>query len=152
MPRAARRRPTSFSATCDQIANTLALGGDGEPGPLGPSKAYAAAVSKTLGTLGKADKSGSAKLASAKTQKQQAAAARSLSAAYDKAAKTMAGADVPPADKSANAALVKGLRSTGAAYAKLGKAAAGNDKGDYSKARGDVSSGGARRSRRPSAA
>ena len=56
----------SFAATCDQIANTLELS-SGDPLPVGPSKAYAGAVSKALAALGKADKAGQAKLKSAKT-------------------------------------------------------------------------------------
>ena len=131
----------SFSATCDQIANTLALGGSAKAGELGPSKDYAATVSKTLGALSKADKAGSAKLAKAKTQKAQASAARSLSGAFAKAAKAMAGADVRPADKNANAALVRGLRKTSTAYSKLAASAASNSRAAYAKAKSEVTAG-----------
>ncbi len=82
----------SFAATCDQIANTLELS-SGDPLPVGPSTAYAGAVSKVLGALGKADRAGRAKLKSAKTPQDQASAARSLSSAFNTAGKTLAGQD-----------------------------------------------------------
>ena len=95
----------AFASTCDQVANTLTLS-SGEPIPLGPDKQYAAAVSKALGGLAKSDKSGRARLGSAKTPKAQASAARSLAAAYAKAAAPLAKVDVNPSDRAANAQLV----------------------------------------------
>jgi hypothetical protein len=130
----------SLAATCDQIANTMKLS-SGKPLPLGPSKDYAAAISKTLGTLAKADKSGLSKLRSAKTPRAQASAARSLSAAYGKAAKTLAGQDLSPADRGVNALMVKALRQTSAAYAKAAKAAAAKSKSGFSSANGAVGKG-----------
>jgi len=127
----------SFAATCDQIANTIELSG-GQPFPVGPSKAYADAVTKTFGTLTKADKSGQSKLKSAKTPDQQAAAARSLSSAFGKAAKSLRGQQLSPADRSANGLLVKALADTGAAYGKLAAAASKKSKSAYEKASGDV--------------
>jgi len=67
----------SFASTCDQIANTMQLS-SGEPLPVGPNEAYAGTVSKALGSLGKAEKAGLAKLKSAKTPQEQSAAAKSL--------------------------------------------------------------------------
>jgi hypothetical protein len=130
----------SFSATCDQIANSLELK-SGKPLPVGPSDAYAADVSKALTKLGKADKAGRAKLKSAKTPQQQAAAARSLSGAFNSAAKTLAGLDTSPADRGANALMVAALRRTGAAYAKAASAAAKKDKAAFGKAAKDVAKG-----------
>ena len=130
----------SFAATCDQIANTLTLS-KGDPLPVGPSKDYASAVSKALGTLGKADKSGQAKLKSAKTPSDQAAAARSLSSAFNKAGKTLAGLDVSPADSGVNDLMVKALRQTGAAYDKAASAAAKKNKSAFDKAGDDVAAG-----------
>ena len=131
----------SFAKTCDQVANTLQVGDSAEPLPVGPSKDYAETVSKVLAGLDKGDKAGRADLASAKTPTAQAAAARSLSAAFAKAAKSLAAADVPLADRSVHTPLVKGLRQTSAAYGKLAAAAVKNDKGAYRKAGGDVSDG-----------
>jgi hypothetical protein len=127
----------SFAATCDQIANTLSLSG-GEPYPVGPSKAYGDAVTKAFATLAKADKSGQAKLKAAKTPQAQAAAARSLSDAFGKAAKTLGGQQLSPADRGANALVVKALGQTDAAYGKLASAASKKSKAAYSKASGDV--------------
>ena len=129
----------SFATTCDQIANTLELS-KGDPFPVGPSKDYAATVSKALGTLGKADKSGQAKLKSAKTPGDQAAAARSLSSAFNKASKTLAGEkSLSPADRGVNQLLVTALSDTGKAYGKAASAAAKKNKSAFDKAGGDIS-------------
>jgi len=130
----------AIGPTCDQIANTLKLS-SGKPLPLGPSKAYAAAVSKTLGALGKADKSGLAKLKSAKTPRAQGAAAASLSAAYGKAAKSLARLKVNPADRAVNGLMVQALGQTRAAYGKGAKAANGKNKSGFAAAGKDVGKG-----------
>jgi hypothetical protein len=134
------KNPGSLSAVCDQIANTLKVSA-GKPLPVGPSKDYASAVTKTFGTLNAADKAGVAKLNSAKTPQAQAAAARSLSAAYAKAASTLAKQNVNPADAGINGLIVGALRQTSAAYAKAAKAAAAKNKSGFSSAKGAVASG-----------
>jgi hypothetical protein len=130
----------AFATTCDQIANTLKLS-SGKPLPLGPSKSYASATSKTLKRLGTADKRGLAKMKSAKTPKAQAAAARSLSAAYAKAAKAFKGRNVGPADGSLNTQMVKALQQTSGAYSQAAKAASSNNKSRFASARGTVGKG-----------
>jgi hypothetical protein len=130
----------SFASTCDQIANTLELR-SGEPLPVGPSKAYAGAVSKALAALNKADKAGQAKLRSAKTPQQQAAAAKSLAKAYHGAGRTLARQDVSPADRGVNGLLVKALRQTGGGYDKAASAASRKSKSAFSKAGGDIADG-----------
>jgi hypothetical protein len=125
---------------CDASANTMSLV-SAKPLPVGPSADYAKAVGGTLGALGKAAKSGQAKLRSAKTPKAQAAAARSLSGAYAKAAGKVRGLDVGPADKLANAQLGAALTATAKAYGNAAKAAAKNDKGAYAKASTAVAAG-----------
>jgi hypothetical protein len=130
----------AFATTCDQIANTLKLS-SGKPLPLGPSKHYAAASSKALKTLGTADKKGLAKLKSAKTPQAQGAAARSLSAAYAKAAKTFQRQDVGPADGSLNTQMVRALRQTSGAYSQAAKAAAAKSKSRFASASGAVGKG-----------
>jgi hypothetical protein len=109
--------------------------------PVGPSKDYAAAVGGALGTLDKAVRSGQSKLRSARTPKQQGAAAAALSTAYAKAAKTLSALEVSPADKLANAQLAGGLQATAAAYGKAAKAASRNDKGAFARAGGAVTAG-----------
>jgi len=113
----------------------------GEPLPVGPNEAYAGTVSKALGSLGKAEKAGLAKLKSAKTPQEQSAAAKSLAKAYHGAGKTLARADVSPADRSVNALLVKALRQTGSGYDKAASAAAKKNKAAFSKAGGDIADG-----------
>ena len=130
----------SFSATCDQIANTLQIS-SGEPVPVGPSPTYAGDVSKVIEGLNAADKSGQAKLKAAKTPQAQGAAARSLAGAYDKAAKGLQGLELSPADRGVNGLLVEGLQNTSAAYRKAAAAAAKGDKAAYRKASADVRKG-----------
>jgi hypothetical protein len=120
-------------AVCDASANTMELV-SAKAFPVGPSKDYASAVSGALGALDRAVKSGQGKLGAAKTPKQQGAAAGALGAAYAKAAATLGGLDVSPADKLANAQLVGGLKATAAAYGKAAKAAGKHDKGAFAKA------------------
>jgi hypothetical protein len=127
-------------STCDQIANTLTVSG-GQPLPVGPSKDYAANVTKTLAALGSADKAGLAKLKTATTPQAQAAAASSLQSAFGTAGAALSSADVGPADRGANARLVGALKQTSAAYGKAASAAKGKNKAAFSKASGDVAKG-----------
>ena len=130
----------SFASTCDQMANTLELS-SGDPLPVGPSKDYGAAVSKTLGALGKADKAGRAKLKSAKTPQQQAAAAKSLAKAYHGAGRTLARQDLSPADRGVNGLLVKALRQTGGGYDDAASAASKKSKPAFSRAGREIADG-----------
>jgi hypothetical protein len=119
--------------SCDASADTMQLV-SAKAFPVGPSAQYGKAVGGALGALDKAVKSGQARLRSAKTPKAQAAAANGLSSAYTKAAKTLGGLQVSPADKLANAQLVNGLKATSKAYAGAAKAANKHNKRAYSKA------------------
>jgi hypothetical protein len=123
----------AFKPECDGIANTLELKA-GDPFPIGPSKAYADAVGKAVADVGRAVKSGSAKIKSAKTPGDQAAGARSISDAYDKAAKSLAGLELSPADRGANARLVKAFQGASAAYGRAASAASKKDRGAFSQA------------------
>ena len=125
------------SADCESIANTLKLNA-GTAFPVGPSKAYAAELSKTLGTLDKKVKAGTKALSSASTPKAQAAAAKGLSSAYNSASSSLSSAKVSPADAAANAQLAAALKATGAAYSKLAAAASSGNKAAYNKAQTQV--------------
>jgi hypothetical protein len=127
-------------STCDASANTMELV-SAKPFPVGPSKDYAKAVGDALGALNRTVKSGQAKLSSAKTPQAQASAARSLSAAYAKAAKALRGLDLSPADQLANAKLVAALTATSKAYANAAKAASKHDKKAYAQASKAVDKG-----------
>lgn len=127
-------------ADCEAIANTLKLNA-GTPFPVGPSKEYAAALSKELGGLNSKVSSGRPALQKAKTGKAQGAAARKLAADYADAAKGLEGLKLSPADRAANAQLTGALKETGAAYRKLGAAAIKGDRGAYGRAGKAVSTG-----------
>jgi hypothetical protein len=128
------------SATCDASANTMQLV-SAKAFPVGPSGDYAKAVGGALGALGKATKSGQAKLKAARTPRAQASAANGLSTAYAKAAKALGGLNVSPADKLANAQLVAGLGATAKAYRSAATAANKNDKKAYATASKAVAAG-----------
>lgn len=123
----------AFLPECERVAATTELSGV-EALPLGPSKAYADAVSKMLGKLDSDRKAGLAALRRARTRPAQARAARSLSRAYRSAAGAASKAPAGPAERGANAALVRSLRRGQAAYSRLGSAAAGGDDAAYSAA------------------
>jgi serine/threonine protein kinase len=126
-------------ADCEGIANTLKLT-SGSAFPVGPSKDYAAALSKELATLNKQVASGRSGL-KAKTPAAQAAAAHKLAAAYAAAAKGLQGLKLSPADKLSNLQLATALDQTGAAYRKLGSAASKGDRGGYGRAGNAVANG-----------
>jgi hypothetical protein len=128
------------TATCDASANTMQLV-SAKSFPVGPSADYAKAVGNAMGALGKATKSGQAKLESAKTPRAQASAAAGLSAAYAKAAKALGGLELSPADTLANQRLVAGLTATSKAYANAAKAARKNKKNAYASAKKAVAAG-----------
>ena len=109
--------------------------------PVGPSEAYAGAVSKALGALDKADKSGQAKLKAARTPQQQRAAAKSLAKAFHGAGRTLARQDLSPADRGVNGLLVKALRQTGGGYDDAASAASKKSKAAFSKASGKIADG-----------
>ena len=125
------------SADCESIANTLKLNA-GEAFPVGPSKAYADAVGKTLGTLDKKVAAGNKQLAAADTPKQQAAAAKDLSAAYKSASASISKLEVSPADAAINQELAASLKATGNAYGKLASAASSGKDNAYKKASNQV--------------
>jgi hypothetical protein len=131
--------PADFGDTCEAIANTAALKG-GEGFAIGPSKTYADAVNGALGDLDKAVKTGRSALG-ANTPKRQAAAAAAVQGAYSKAAKSLGGLELSPADQLANAQLVAALDTTAKAWGKAASAARNNNKGGFRSAGADISKG-----------
>jgi hypothetical protein len=124
------------TATCDGIANTLEL--NGEPFPVGPSADYAKKVNDTLGTLNAAVAKRGAALDKAKTPAKQAAAARSLQGAYRKAAASLRGGELSPADRGANKRLVAALGGLAKAYGQAATAAKNNNKAGFKRAGASV--------------
>src|SRR4051812_7280956 len=121
-------------ADCEAIANTLKLKA-GTAFPVGPSKAYAAALGKRLSGLNKQVRAGRTALRRAKTPKAQAAAVGRLAAAYTGASAAISRLDVSPADQATQAQLAKALKGTGQAYGKLAAAAGSGRKAAFAKAR-----------------
>jgi len=119
---------------CEAIANTLKLR-DGEALPVGPSKAFGDAVSKALADASSAAKDGVAQLKSAKTNKSQAPIARKVSLAYDRAAQSLEGLEVSPADAALKATFVDDLRASQRAWKQLSTAASKHDQSGYDKAK-----------------
>jgi hypothetical protein len=120
----------AFAGQCDGVAATLRVTG-AKALPVGPSKAYAATVSKAIGNLRAAERGAGGRLAKAKTPQAQAGAAGALSSAYLTAARALAKAQVGPADTLANNQLVAALRRTSAAYGKAAAAARRKDAGGF---------------------
>jgi hypothetical protein len=125
---------------CEAVANTLKLN-KGTAFPVGPSKEYAADLSKQLGALDKKVSGGRAALKSGKTGKAQGKAAHDVGAAYLSASKSLGGLKLSPADQAANAQLADAMKETGTAYRKLGSAAQKGDKGGYASAGKAVAQG-----------
>jgi hypothetical protein len=113
------------AVTCDAIAATLRLR-RAKPYPTGPSDAYAAALTGTLGELRRdADRRGPA-LAVARTTGDRSREARALAADYERAARRFAALTLSPADEQVNRRLVSALRRVGRAYGAVARAAAGS--------------------------
>ncbi len=139
---ASARGPVGFQAECAQVADTLLLVG-ATAYPLGPSPAYAHAVSATFKSLSSAASGPAAALRSATTPTAQAAAARNLAAAYQRAATELSAARPSPRDQAVNGALTASLHQLAAAYAGAAGAAASADVAAYSRAARQIDAGSA---------
>jgi hypothetical protein len=127
------RTPSSFAPACERAAGSLELT-SGKDYPLGPSTRYASSLGATIVALNAAVESGSGTLGSAANAKAQAAAASALGAAYGKGANRLAGLELSPVDRPANAALVAALRGTASDYGALAAAARRGDRRAYNSA------------------
>jgi serine/threonine protein kinase len=120
----------AFAAQCDAIAATLELRGP-TPYPVGPSNAYASSLNGTIGDLQQATTPAQQSFDSSKTLAGQATAAQSLASAYEVAAAQLGTLNLSPADRSANAELVRALQGAGRAYRKAARAATSGDAAAY---------------------
>jgi hypothetical protein len=128
----------SFVADCDKIAGSLELR-EGEPIPLGPDKDYERVLDKAITTLNKSAKGSAAALRNADTARGQAQAARSLQAAYRKAAGSLRNATDNP--QVSNAAIVAALNALANAYGRLATAAQAQNEAAYAAARARIADG-----------
>jgi serine/threonine protein kinase len=120
------------AASCDGVANTLELNGDAFP--VGPSADYAKSVNGALVALNRSVARGRAALGEAKRPAAQARAAADLRAAYQKAAASLRGQELSPADRGANARLVAALGGMAKAYGQGATAARNNSKAGFKRA------------------
>jgi serine/threonine-protein kinase len=119
---------------CDAIAASLQLA-NAEPYPLEPSTQYAAVLNSAFRPLDTARKRALSALRSATTQRQQAAAADTVKAAYGRAVRRLRGAKPTAYVRPAHARILGALQRTQNSYARLAGAARSGDRGRYDGAR-----------------
>jgi hypothetical protein len=128
-----------FAAACEHTLSSMSI--HGKALPLGADPAYAKALSAIVTKLNSALPGLGHKLATAKNQHAQAAAAQRLSRAYRSAATAVAKLNPGPAASSAQAAIVAALARIERAYASLATAAAHNNRKAYLKAERSIHQG-----------
>jgi hypothetical protein len=130
----------SFVADCDRIAASLQLS-KGEPIPLGPDRGYERQLDKAIRKLNGSTKGKAATLRNADTAAAQAQAARSLQAAYRKAAGALRNATDNPQVSGANDAIVAALTGLANSYGRLATAARAENEAAYRTARDRIADG-----------
>jgi predicted Ser/Thr protein kinase len=115
---------------CESIATTLRLIG-AQPYPLGPRPEYARSLRRTLATLDLEWRSETARLQSAASPDELAAAAAALAGDYRRAGEAVHATRASPRDGAANRSLAAALERTGLAYAAAAEAARANDEAAY---------------------
>jgi len=138
---AARLTP-SFATQCGQVAATLRVLGVSAY-PLGPSASYARLLSRTFTRLGSDTTGPLSQLQSAATPSAQAAAARSLAAAYTTAAGSLSAAAVSPLVRGAHDAVVTALKQVAGGYSQAASAASAGSDVAYRSAGAQIAAGSA---------
>ena len=123
-------RAADFEGACARSAETLTAG-TAKAFPLGPSATYATAVNRAFGGLGARLGRGRRDLREARTSRGQARAARTIAAAYGRAADALAGLELSPADRGGRHALTAGLRAAAARFRGVSAAATRADRRRY---------------------
>jgi serine/threonine protein kinase len=122
----------AFNATCESVLKTLH---SSVPVlPLGANPTFAAALGAVVSKLNHTRTTAGHQLASASSQKVQAAAAASLATAYRQAGTSAAKLQPGPIGGEALQSIVTALRQLGSGYQALGTAAAHNNKKAYAAA------------------
>jgi serine/threonine protein kinase len=119
---------------CEAIAATMRTTSS-TVAPLGPSRAYAAALGATLGRLDSARSHDRGALAQAKTRAAQGRAAGALRADYRSASTAVARLAAPAGLAASQALLATSLEQGAAAYAALARATTAGAAGRYAQAR-----------------
>ena len=119
------------SADCEAIANTLKLNA-GTAFPVGPSKDYAAALSKTLGGLDKKVAVGAQGAAEREDAEGAGRGREAAASAYkDAVGDAVEGRRLARPTRPSTSELASALKQTGGAYGKLASAAWSGNKGAY---------------------
>jgi hypothetical protein len=123
---------TAFNSTCEGVLKTLQS--SAPVLPLGANPSYASALGTIVKKLNATRGSAGHQLASAKSQKAQGAAAKTLAGAYQQAAGAAAKLRAGPVGAAGNQAIVAALRQLATGYQALSTAAAHNNKKAYATA------------------
>jgi hypothetical protein len=128
----------AFKADCEAIANTLELT-SGKAFPVGPDAGYAKTLGGTFAKLDNQVAKGRQALGKDKaTFRQQGAAARDIQVAYAAAAKQLKNAEISPADRTINGAIVERLSAAAAAWKKAAAAAVKKDKRGFDRSEAGI--------------
>ena len=127
----------AFQTDCGRIASTLRLLGT-SAFALGPSRAFASLLATTFRQLHTNTQGPLASLGSATSAPAQATAARSLAGDYGAAASTIAAADITPAARNEQSAIVAALRRCASAYGAAAAVAANATKAGAASAFGSA--------------
>ena len=129
---------TAAAAPCEHVADTLSLNG-ADALPLGPSSAYAHALSSAVSKLDPAHQAETA-LRSAHTRAGQAHLSDALAGYFTASEHTLSKAKPGPDAAEENARLLRSLGSAAAAYAAMSRAAHAGDGQQFAAAGRDASS------------
>jgi hypothetical protein len=127
---------TAFAATCERAVASLKT--SGTPRPLTASATYASELSRIVSQLDLARRAAGQRLASAKTQPDQASAARALALAYGTAATAAAKLTPGPIGAAANGTIVGALHTLDSEYQSLAAAAGHNNRRSYAAAESGI--------------
>jgi serine/threonine protein kinase len=123
---------SAFNSTCEGVLRTLQSTAPALP--LGANPAFASALGAIVSTLNRTRASAGHQLASAKSQKAQAAAASTLAGAYRQAASAAGRLRPGPVGTAGAHAIATALGQLASGYQALSTAAAHNDKKAYAAA------------------
>ncbi|HEX3978659.1 MAG TPA: serine/threonine-protein kinase [Solirubrobacteraceae bacterium] len=123
---------TTFNSACEGVLKTLQT--SSPVLPLGANRTFAAALGAIVTKLNGTRTSAGRQLASAKSQKAQAAGAKTLAGSYQQAATAAAKLQPGPVGATGTKSIVTALRQLASGYHALSTAAAHNDKKAYATA------------------
>ena len=124
----------SLQAACADVAGTLELT-DEQAYPLGPDRAFAARLDRTMRALGERVVPLRRELRAAERAARQGAVADDLASAYRRAAAAVGRGDVSPAAAGDRAAIEAALDRAAAGYDRLAAAARADDRRAFDRAR-----------------